>query len=144
MRLWQRLKDNDTAQDNSAYLHLKRIAQLGAKTPAQQRCLMLPLHFTGDQVAYRMYQKGDVHQIALVLLDKGDRPADFTISDDLQPGHWKATFGDSAIDVANGNSLHAHVDAHDVQVYLLDAAASRSDLVDELTRLMQERGHLAN
>jgi len=31
-----------------------------------------------------------------------------------------------------------------VQVYLLDAIATRSDLVAELMRLMQERGHPAN
>jgi hypothetical protein len=30
-----------------------------------------------------------------------------------------------------------------VQVYLLDAPATRQDLVAELTRLMEERGHPA-
>jgi len=135
----------DAGPSSPIYQHLKRIAQLREKTPALQRGLMLPLRFAGDQAAfYRVYQKGDTHQIALVLLNKGDQPADFTISDDLQPGPWKAAFGDKVIDVANGASLHASVGAHDVQVYLLDAIATRSDLVAELMRLMQERGHPAN
>jgi len=46
--------------------------------------------------------------------------------------------------MVNGDSLHASVGAHDVQVYLLDAVATCTDLVAELTRLMQERGHAAN
>lgn len=33
----------------------------------------LTIHLKGDQAAfYRVYQKGDVHQIALVPLNKGD------------------------------------------------------------------------
>ncbi|OOG36249.1 alpha-amylase family glycosyl hydrolase [Rhodanobacter sp. C05] len=135
----------DDASKSPIYEHLKRIAQLREHTPALQRGLMLPLRFAGDQAAfYRVYQKGEVHQIALVLLNKGDQSADFTISDDLQPGHWKAAVGDSSIEVANGGHLHASVGAHDVQVYLFDAAITRTDLVAELTRLVQERGHPAN
>ncbi|OOG66065.1 cyclomaltodextrin glucanotransferase [Rhodanobacter sp. B04] len=135
----------DAAAQSPIYRQLRRIAQLRENTPALQRGLMLPLRFAGDQAAfYRVYQKGDTHQIALVLLNKGDQPAGFTISDDLQPGHWKAAFGDSAIDVPNGGSLHARVGAHDVQVYLLDVPVTRTDLVAELTRLMHERGHPAD
>jgi hypothetical protein len=85
-----------------------------------------------------------VHQIVLVLLNKGDKAADFDISDKLQSGHWQPAFGGKAIDVADGGSLHSSVAAHDVQVYLLDAKATRADFVAELTRLMQERGHPTN
>ena len=106
---------------------------------------MLPLRFAGDQAAfYRVYQKGDVHQIALVLLNKGDKAADFDISDKLQSGHWQPALGGDAIDVADGGSLHTRVAAHDVQVYVLDAKAARADFVAELTRLMRERGHPVN
>jgi len=135
----------DAAPSSPIYQHLKRIAQLREKTPSLQRGLMLPLHFAGDQAAfYRVYQKGDVHQIALVLLNKGDKAAEFNVSDKLQPGHWQPAFGGNAIDVTDGSSLHTSVAAHDVQVYLLDATASRADFVAELTRLMEERGHPAN
>ncbi|WP_027484999.1 alpha-amylase family glycosyl hydrolase [Rhodanobacter sp. OR87] len=132
----------DAAPKSPIYQHLKRIAQLREKTPALQRGLMLPLRFAGNQAAfYRVYQQGGTHQIALVLLNKGDATASFDVSDYLQPGRWTPALGGTAIDVAEGGRLHASVPAHDVQVYLLDAAAKRADLVAELTRLMQERGH---
>jgi hypothetical protein len=106
---------------------------------------MLPLRFAGNQAAfYRVYQKDDTHQIALVLLNKGDTAAPFDIADYLQSGRWTPALGGSVIDVAEGGRLHASVPAHDVQVYLLDAPAKRADLVAELTRLMQERGHPAH
>jgi glycosidase len=135
----------DDAANSPIYQHLKRIALLREKTPALQRGLMLPIHFAGDQAAfYRVYQKAGTHQIALVLLNKGDRPADFAIDDKLQPGVWKSAFGGKTINVPDGGSLDAKVAAHDVQVYLLDASATRPDLAAELTRLSQERAHSVN
>jgi hypothetical protein len=132
----------NAAPKSRIYQQLVRIAQLRARTPALQKGLMLPLQFKGDQAAfYRVYQKGGQHQIALVLLNKGDAPASFDITDYVQPGTWKATLGGESIKVADGAALHATVGAHDVQVYLLDAAATRADLVIQLTRLMNEKGH---
>ncbi|HEY8586338.1 MAG TPA: alpha-amylase family glycosyl hydrolase [Rhodanobacter sp.] len=134
----------DSAAASPIYRQLKRIAQLRQNTPALQRGLMLPLKFAGDQAAfYRVYQKGDVHQIALVLLNKADAPAEFAVSDYLQTGRWQSALGGGPIDVAAGDALHTTVAAHDVQVYLLDAVAQRADLVVELTRLMRERGRPA-
>lgn len=132
----------DSAPKSPIYQHLKRIATLREHTPALQRGLMLPIRFAGQQAAfYRVYQKGDTHQIALVLLNKGDQPAAFNVSDKLQAGTWKPAFGGTPVDVPPHGSLKATVAAHDVQVYLLDARASHPELVAELTRLMQERGH---
>jgi len=132
----------DAAPKSPIYQQLKRIATLRENTPALQRGLMLPIRFAGQQAAfYRVYQQGDTHQIALVLLNKGDQPAAFEVSDKLQAGAWKPAFGGEAIKVANGDALKTTVAAHDVQVYLLDAQATRPDLVAELTRLMEERGH---
>jgi hypothetical protein len=106
---------------------------------------MLPLRFAGNQAAfYRVYQKDDTHQIALVLLNKGDAAAQFDVSDFLQAGRWTPALGGNGITVAEGGRLRTSVAAHDVQVYLLDAVAKRADLVAELTRLMQERGHPAH
>jgi glycosidase len=132
----------DAAPKSPIYRQLKRIAQLREKTPALQRGLMLPLHFAGNQAAfYRVYQKGDMHQIALVLLNKGDAAASFDVGDYLQAGTWTPAFGDKAVDIGTGGRLQATVAAHDVQVYLLDAPATRPDLVAELTRLSVERAH---
>lgn len=132
----------DAAPASPIYQHLKRIAQLRQQTIALQRGLMLPLHFAGDKAAfYRVYQHKGVHQLALVLLNKGDQPASFNLSEKLQPGHWKPALGGNPIDVSDGGNLQTTVAPHDVQVYLLDAPATQPDLVAELTRLMYERGH---
>jgi glycosidase len=132
----------DDAPKSRIYQQLRRIARLREVTPALQRGLMLPIRFAGNQASfYRVYQKGGTHQIALVLLNKGDQTADFTIRENLQAGHWKPALGGDAIAVASGGSLQATVAPHDVQVYLLDGQATRPDLVAQLTRLMQERGH---
>ncbi|CAM0999561.1 Cyclomaltodextrin glucanotransferase [Rhodanobacter sp. Root179] len=135
----------DAAPKSPIYRQLKRIAQLREKTPALQRGLMLPLHFAGNRAAfYRVYQKGDVHQIALVLLNKGDAVAQFDIGDYLQSGTWTPAFGGPPIEVRAAGKLRANVAPHDVKIYLLDASASRNDLTVELTRLMAERAHPAD
>jgi predicted dehydrogenase len=96
----------------------------------------------GDQAAfYRVYQKDGAHQIALVLLNKGAKPAHFHVTKYLQPGQWQPALGGEAVEVAGGGALDASVGPHDVAVYLLDAPATRSDLVAELTRLMRDKSH---
>ena len=132
----------DAAGASPIYRRLKRIANLRARTPALQRGLMLVEHMGGDQAAfYRVYQKDGMHQIALVLLNKGDRPAQVRVTKYLQPGRWQSALGEAAIEVAPGAALDARVGPHDVAVYLLDAPATRADLVSELTRLMRDRSH---
>ncbi|WP_199100084.1 alpha-amylase family glycosyl hydrolase [Dyella sp. ASV21] len=132
----------DAAPTSRIYQQLVRIATLREKTPALQKGLMLPLRFQGDQAAfYRVYQKGSTHQIALVLLNKGDAPAAFEVSQYVQAGRWTPALGGKALTVVEGGSLHSTVPAHDVQVYLLDANATRADLIEQLDRLMDEKGH---
>jgi glycosidase len=135
----------DAAPRSRIYQQLRRIAQLREKTPALQRGLMLPVKFEGDQaVFYRVYQKGGVHQIALVLLNKGDAAAEMVVTPYLQAGQWKPALGGDAVTVGEGGALKARVGAHDVQVYMLDAPVRRRDLAEQLALLMEERGHPAN
>lgn len=134
----------DAAPRSPIYRSLVRIARLRAATPALQRGLMLPLRFAGDQAAfYRVYQHGGMHQIALVLLNKGDAPTRFRVSDYLQAGRWQAALGGRSVRVRDGGALEATVPAHDVAVYLLDAPVARADLAAQLERLMAEKGHPA-
>ncbi|MBU6248396.1 MAG: cyclomaltodextrin glucanotransferase, partial [Xanthomonadaceae bacterium] len=135
----------DAAPKSPIYQHLKRIATLREKMPALQRGLMLPIRFAGQQASfYRVYQQGKVHQIALVLLNKGDQPAAFKVDQWLQGGTWQPALGHGQpVAVADGGTLDATVGPHDVQVYLLDARVHRPDLLAELTRLQEERGHPA-
>ena len=135
----------DAAPRSRIYQQLKRIAQLREKMPALQRGLMLPVRIEGDQaVFYRVYQKGDVHQIALVLLNKGDKAAQMSVAPYLQAGKWTPALGGNAVKVGEGGALKAQVAAHDVQVYVLDAAVRRQDLAEQLALLMEERGHPAD
>lgn len=132
----------DTAPKSRIYQQLKRIAQLRARTPALQRGLMLPVELKGDHaVFYRVYQKGDEHQLALVVLNKGDTAIDIPVSSWLQAGAWKPALGGNSVKVGENGTLQAHVGPHDVQVYLLDAPVTRRDLREQLALSMEERGH---
>src|SRR5690606_12149686 len=62
----------DAAKDSAIHRDLRRIARLRRDTPALQRGLQLNLELAGDTAAfYRVYQRGDFAQTALVLLNKG-------------------------------------------------------------------------
>lgn len=127
----------DAAIGNPIREHLKRIATLRATTPALQRGLQLDVLLQGDRAAfYRVYQHAGVHQIALVLLNKGAVPATFEVSDLLQSGHWRAALGHADVDVATGGSLATTVAPHDVAVYLLDAPVTDARLRAALDHAM--------
>jgi cyclomaltodextrin glucanotransferase len=120
--------------------HLKRIAQVRAASPALQRGLQLNLLLAGERAAfYRIYQQDGQHQLALVLLNKGDQPADFAIREFLQAGRWHAVLDGQDVDIAEAGTLTATVPAHGVHVYLLDAPVSRADLDALLGRLMARK-----
>jgi cyclomaltodextrin glucanotransferase len=117
------------------YQALRRIGNLRANTPALQRGLQVNVVMQGDRAAfYRVLQQGDIHQIALVLLNKGDAPAGFEVKELLQPGRWHAAIAGTDVDVANGRGLAATVPAHGVEVYLLDAAVTQPQLQAALAR----------
>ena len=100
-----------------------------------QRGLQVNVLMQGDRAAfYRVLQKGETGQIALVLLNKGAAPAAFEVREMLQAGRWRAALGGGDIDVAEGGALQATVPAHGVAVYLLDAAATQPQLRAALDR----------
>jgi len=127
----------DAAVGHPIREHLKRIAKLREATPALQRGLQLDVLLQGDRAAfYRVYQHADTHQIALVLLNKGDTPAAFDVREQLQPGRWYAALGGQDVEVGTGGALTATVPAHDVAVYLLDAPVTDPALRAALDRAM--------
>ncbi|TZF89909.1 alpha-amylase family glycosyl hydrolase [Cognatilysobacter lacus] len=112
---------------------LRRIARVRASTPALQRGLQVNLEFKGDRAAfYRVAQSAGVAQIALVLLNKGDAPADFRIDRWLQPGEWHAAIGGGTTTIAAGHALAATVPAHGVEVYVLSAGVLDDGLREQL------------
>lgn len=127
----------DAAAGSRIYRQLRRIANLRAQTPALQRGLQVNVEMQGDRAAfYRVLQQGGTAQIALVLLNKGNAPAAFSVRASLQPGHWKPAFGGTAIEVPRGGTLDATVAPHDVAVFLLDAPVDDPTLKTELDRAM--------
>jgi glycosidase len=123
------------ARHHPIHDRLQRIAHVRASSPALQKGLQVNLELRGERAAfYRIYEHDGVHQIALVLLNKGDTPADFRVSKMLQSGRWLAALGGEPVTIGDGGSLRASVGAHDVQVYLLDAPVKRADLSARLLR----------
>ncbi|MBA2239545.1 MAG: cyclomaltodextrin glucanotransferase [Lysobacter sp.] len=128
----------DAAVGHPIREQLKRIARVRAASPALQRGLQLEISMQGDRAAfYRVLQHEGEAQIALVLLNKADAPADFEIRDRLQPGIWRAAVGGGEVQVGEGDSLSARVPAHGVEVYLLDAPIIREDLRSALADAMR-------
>jgi glycosidase len=116
---------------------LARIAQLRAATPALQRGLQVNIELKGHRAAFlRVLQHEGVHQIALVLLNKGDAPEQFVIDRLLQAGPWRSALDGAHQDLQAGEALRTDVAAHDVQVWLLDADVASPDLAAALDAAM--------
>ncbi|SDY12136.1 alpha-amylase family glycosyl hydrolase [Lysobacter enzymogenes] len=127
----------DAARSHPIRIALRRIAEVRRQSPALQRGLQLNVSLQGERAAfYRVYEHGDTAQIALVLLNKGDAPAPFAVSEYLQAGRWRAALGGGEIVMGEGGTLRASVPAHGVEVYLLDAPVRRADLAAALDQAM--------
>jgi cyclomaltodextrin glucanotransferase len=130
----------DAARAHPIQQALTRIAAVRAASPALQRGLQVNLELGGDRAAFlRIYQRAGTAQTALVLLNKGDQPASFTLSKLLQAGRWTPALGGEPIDVVDGGALRATVPAHGVQVFLLDAPIAQAALQAKLERAMAIR-----
>ena len=130
------------ARRSPIHAALSRIANLRATSPALQRGLQLNIELKGDRAAfYRVYQHDGQHQIALVLLNKGDAPQRFEITSMLQAGRWQSALDGSTIDIAANGTLASDVAAHGVQVYLLDAPVSDPALRAALDTAMAGARH---
>lgn len=116
---------------------LARIAQVRAASPALQRGLQVNIELQGQRAAfYRVVQHAGQHQLALVLLNKGDAPERFELGALRQPGQWRNAFDGSSLVVTVGNTPAIEVPAHGVQVYLLDAEATAPALANALDAAM--------
>ena len=123
------------AQASPIRAALARIAKVRETSPALQRGLQLDIEFKGDRAAFhRVYQHDGIHQVALVLLNKGDAPQRFQV--DTQPGQWRSAVDGGTLQVAAGGTLSAEVAPHGVQVFLLDAEVTHPALQAALDRAM--------
>ena len=116
---------------------LIRVAKLRQSLVALQRGLQVDVELSGDRAAfYRVYQHEGESQIALVLLNKGDAPASFEITDSLQPGSWRDVESGEVREVSAGGSLDSEVSAHGLRVWVLDAPVSNPALRVSLNRAL--------
>jgi cyclomaltodextrin glucanotransferase len=131
----------DTAATHPIYRSLQRIARIRAAAPALQRGLLLPIEFSGDRaVFYRVYQHQGQQQIALVLLNKGDRVDQVRLPDSIaQPGRWRSAIDERVVRWSQGQSLQIDVAAHGVEVLLLDAPVTAPALMAQLDAAMRQR-----
>ena len=107
-----------------------------ARTPALQRGLQVNLELEGDRAAfYRVYERGEAAQTALVLLNKGDASATFSVDRYLEPARG-ATPGGKEVKVRKGKALVAEVAAHGVRVLLKSGRTDDPALRAELNRAM--------
>jgi glycosidase len=125
----------DAAAQSPIFTPLQRIATLRRESPALQRGLQLNLKLEGDQAAfYRVYQRGDIAQTALVLLNKGDAAARIVVDDRVQAGVWREGFDGGAV------AIEGHIDidvpAHGVRVLLYDAPLQDPALLRALDQAM--------
>lgn len=124
------------ARNGEVFKRLARIANIRKQSVALQKGLQDNLVFAGHEATfYRVYQQDGVNQTALVLLNKGDQAADFTVDQFVSAGSWRDADSGDAIQVSsNDRVISTSVGPHDVKVLLLDEPVNHPDLV---TRLQQ-------
>lgn len=121
---------------------LKKVATLRKNTIALQRGLQVNLELAENKAAfYRVYQKDGINQTALVMLNKGDTEAHFSIDQYMVNGEWKNPLtGESKMVV--GKSLDVTVAPHSLEVYLYEQANTDILLKKALNRLMENKSSL--
>jgi cyclomaltodextrin glucanotransferase len=131
----------EAAKSHRIHNALRRIAKVRQATPALQRGLQVNLEFQGDRAAFiRALATRESTQAALVLLNKGDTPADFRIDRMLQRGTWAARIGGGVVEVGADRVLRATVPAHGVEVYVLDGAITEPALREALAHAAARKG----
>ena len=127
----------DAGLNHPIYRGLQRIANIRRGSPALQQGLQLNLLLKGDRAAFlRVFQHGDVTQTALVLLNKGDKPARFDLRHLLQAGEWRSAISGNRVRIdAAKPRLKTEVPAHGVEVLLFDGAITAPDLITALDQL---------
>ena len=131
---------------NAARLHpirqnLLKIANIRKANVSLQKGLQLNLKFAGDIASfYRIYQRGDTNQTALVMLNKGNAARSVTLQTLIEPGTWRDAFSGKAITIKPGqSSFSANVPAHGLRLFLKDKPLTDAALLKRANQLMQKR-----
>ena len=124
----------DKAKNHAIAKALTTIANVRKQTPALQRGVQVNVKMKGHQAAfYRVLKTEGQTQVALVLLNKGEQPADFTVSDYMQSGTWVEQITGNTLSLADGEALKTKVSENGVQVWLLNDQMINSELVEQVS-----------
>jgi len=131
-------QDNiEAAKSHPIRSALAEIATIRKQSVALQRGLQLNLAFTENTAAFlRVYQKDDIRESALVLLNKADDVAEFDLGEWAFGGQWRLIGSDSALSLSAGDApTLVSVPAHGIRVYVTNDALTDEALLSELRRL---------
>lgn len=131
----------NAAKSNPIRQALSKIANIRKKNVSLQKGLQLNMKFAGDTaVFYRIHQKNEEKQTALVMLNKGDVAQTVGLDTLVNAGVWKdATTGKMVTISSDQKAFTAQVPAHGVRVFLLNAALTNQDLLARAEELMKNR-----
>ncbi|QJR82541.1 cyclomaltodextrin glucanotransferase [Alteromonas pelagimontana] len=127
----------EKAKNHPIHNALKKIAMVRKATPALQRGLQLNIKLQGNTASfYRILQEGDISQTALVLLNKGNAPASFSVNDFIQAGEWTEQLSGESKSLTRGATLNTSVAANSVQVWVRDGIITEPTLIQTLENRM--------
>jgi glycosidase len=128
------------ARTGLIFQKLRKIATIRKNSPALQQGLQVNISLGSNTASfYRVFQHNEVNQTALMLLNKGDSSASFTITKYMSNGTW--TDADSG-DVYNvtSNELSTSVPPHEVKVLLFNNRINNEEFINLLKALMSMSG----
>ncbi|OFI35371.1 cyclomaltodextrin glucanotransferase [Alteromonas lipolytica] len=126
-------------RDNPIRQALSTIAQIRKNTPALQRGLQYNLSLVGNQAMfYRVLVEQGVSQIALVMLNKSDTPAQMSASKFVESGTWQEQVTGQSVVVDNG-ALTSEVPGHSVRVFVRNGAVANPAFTQALLTQMSRQ-----
>ena len=127
----------EVAKTSTIYQQLSRVGQLRKSLPALQSGLQLTIDFSGAKATFlRVLGNSDNAEIALVMLNKGDKTATFSV-EALQAGNWIEQLSGESLDVTNG--LQTNVAGHDLKVWLYKGPITDKALISALNIQMNHK-----
>jgi cyclomaltodextrin glucanotransferase len=118
------------ATHNKIRKQLSLIANLRKHSVALQKGIQINLEFDKNKASfYRIYQHQGIYQTALVLLNKGDKPALFRDIDYLSYGTWTLANSNITVDVRDASGPSLSVDPHSVKVLFFGQPINNTDLI---------------
>ncbi len=128
------------ARTGAVFQRLQRIANIRKNSPALQKGLQVNISLGSNTASfYRVFQHNGVNQTALVLLNKGDSTATFTITKYMSNGTWIDADSRDSYDVTS-EQLSTSVSGHDVKVLLFNNCVNNEEFITLLKALMAMSG----